>query len=148
MDADVLEARPQRTARWANVSAVVALIVFVVIAFVMKTANAGAHFGDKDQVFTVVVGVLVAGALRLPARPRMRADADAVYLRSYLGNWRTVPWTVIVGVEFPTNVRFLQLLLPGDERLAVYAVQRIDRDYAVGKTRALRRMFAQTHPVG
>ena len=52
----------------------------------MKRDNAGAMFGNKDQIFTVVVGLVVAGGLRLPARPRMRADAEAVHLRSYLGD--------------------------------------------------------------
>ncbi len=141
-------ARPQRTALIANVSAAVALVVFVVVALVMKRDNAGAIFGDKDQVFTVVIGLVVAGGLRLPARPRMRADATAVYLRSYLGGWRTVPWEFVVAVEFPASARFARLVLPADELLAVYAIQRIDRDYAVERMRALRGLFAATHPVG
>lgn len=143
-----ISARPQKTALIANVSAGVALVVFVAVALLMKRDNAGAVFGDKDQVFTVVVGLLVAGGLRLPARPRMRADTRAVYLRSYLGNWRTVPWAAVTAVEFPSNARFAHLVLPADEVLAVYAVQRMDEDYAVARMRELRRLFAATHPVG
>ncbi len=112
----------------------------------MRTDNAGASFGWKDQVFTVVIGAIVAGGLRLPARPRLRADTHAVHTRSYVGNWRTIPWDVVVAVEFPSNVRFARLVLPADETLALYAVQRMDREQAVETMRGLRRLFAATHP--
>ena len=68
-------------------------------------------------------------------------------IRGYVGNWRTVPWAAIVAVDFPSNVRFARLVLPGDESFAVYAVQRMDREYAVTRMRGLRQLFAQTHPV-
>lgn len=139
-------ARPIKTARIANVAAVIVFGGFVIVAIVMPHANAGATFGWKDQVFTVVIGAIVAGGVHLPARPRLRADAEAVHMRSYLGNWRTIPWDVVVRVEFPSNVRFARLVLPGDETLALYAVQRTDREYAVETMRGLRRLFAATHP--
>jgi hypothetical protein len=144
---EVVEARPIRTARLANIAAVVVFAVFVVVAIVMPHANAGATFGWKDQVFTVVIGAIVAGGCRLPARPRLRADRHVVRTRSYLGNWRTIPWEVVVAIEFPSNVRFARLVLPGDETLALYAVQRADREQAVETMRRLRQMFAATHPV-
>jgi hypothetical protein len=53
---------------------------------------------------------------------------------------------MVVRVEFPSNVRFARLVLPGEETLAVYAVQRLDRAYAVEAMRGLRRLFAETHP--
>ncbi len=142
----VLSARPIRTARIANISAAVAFLVFVVVALLMRRDNAGAHFGHKDQIFTLVIGLIVAGGLRLPARPRMRADRDAVHTRGYVGSWRTIPWAAVVAVEFPSNVRFARLRLPGEEILAIYAVQRMDREYAVGIMRGLRALFAETHP--
>ena len=144
----VVTARPVRSARIANASAAVAFVVFVVVALLMKRDSAGASFTWKDQVFTVVVGVLVALGLRLPTRPRLRADAEAVHLRGYVGDWRTVPWAAVVAVDFPSNVRFARLVLPGDETLAMYAVQRFDRERAVATMRELRRLFAATHPVG
>jgi hypothetical protein len=52
-----------------------------------------------------------------------------------------------VAVEFPSNVRFARLVLPADETLALYAVQRMDREQAVQTMRGLRRLFAATHPV-
>lgn len=144
---DVVTARPIKTARIANASAIVVFVVFVIVALLMRHDNAGASFGWKDQIFTVVIGVIIAGGLHLPARPRLRADREAVHMRSYLGNYRTVPWDVVVAVEFPSNVRFARLVLPGEETLALYAVQRIDREQAVATMQGLRRLFAETHPV-
>ena len=145
-DPAVVEARPLKAGRIANVTALVVFAIFIVIAIVMPHANAGATFGWKDQVFTGILGVIVAGGIHLPARPRLRADTEAVRMRSYLGNWRTIPWDVVVAVEFPSNVRFARLVLPGDETLALYAVQRLDRETAVETMQALRRLFAATRP--
>lgn len=141
-----MQARPIKTARIANASAAFALLVFIVVALVMKKENAGAYFGDTDQIFTVVVGLIVAGGLRLPARPRMHADANAVYTRSYLGDYRKIPWEAVVAVEFPKSVRFARLRLPGEETLAIYAIQRMDGPYAVAAMGQLRALFAATHP--
>jgi hypothetical protein len=143
----VVTSRPLLTARIANITAAVVFVIFIIIAIVMPHANAGATFGWKDQIFTVVVGAIVAGGLRLPARPRLRADAEAVRMRSYVGNYRTVPWSAVVAVQFPSNARFARLVLPGDEILALYAVQRADGEYAVEVMRDLRQLFAQTHPI-
>jgi hypothetical protein len=142
----VVTAKPIRTGRIANASAAFALIVFVVVALVMRRDNAGAYFGQTDQIFTVVIGLIVAGGLRLPARPRVRADLGGVHMRSYVGNWRTIPWDAVVAVEFPSNVRFARLRLPAEETLAIYAVQRMDREHAVEAMRGLRTLFAATHP--
>lgn len=142
----VVLAKPIMTGRIANASAAFALVVFIVVALVMRGDNAGAYFGHTDQIFTVVVGLIVAGGLRLPARPRLRADAAGVHLRGYVGNWRTIPWDAVVAVEFPSKVRFARLRLPAEETLAIYAVQRMDRGYAVEAMRGLRALFAATHP--
>lgn len=126
-------------------SAVFVFVVFVITALLQSRDNAGAHFGDSDHVGTVVIGVVLAGLCLMATRPRLEADADAVHLRSFLGGWRTVPWTLVVRVEFPSKVRFARLVLPGEETLAIYAVQRLDKEQAVDTMRRLRALFAQAH---
>lgn len=139
-------ARPIRTARIAYGCSAFVLVTFVVIALVMKSANSGASFNDADQVGTLVIGVILAGLLIMPTRPRLVADEEAVRLRSYLGGWRVVPWDLVVRVEFPKKVRFARIVLPGDEALAIYAVQRTDRAESIAAMRGLRELFAATHP--
>jgi PH (Pleckstrin Homology) domain-containing protein len=141
-----VKARPIRTARIAWAASATVLVVFVVTALVMKRYNAGAFFNDKDQIGTVVVGIVVSLLLIMPTYPRLVADESGVRLRSFLGNYRTIPWDVIVDVRFPSKVRFAQLVLAADETLAIYAVQRWDKDQAVRTMDELRALFAATHP--
>ena len=138
-------ARPIRTARIANVAAAVVVVVFVVVALLERRDSAGAHFGHLDQWVTVLVGLVIAAGLRLPTRPRLRADLEGVRTRGYLGDYRTVPWAAVVAVEFPRKNRFARLRLPADESLAIYAVQRMDREDAVRVMQGLRELFAITH---
>lgn len=147
MTIDRVEARPIMMSRIGYVCAAAVFALFLATALVMKSDNAGATFGDKDQVGTGVVGVILAGLFLMLTRPRLRADTEAVRLRGFLGGWRVVPWELVLRVEFPGSVRFARLVLPGDEILAVYAVQRLDREHAVAAMQGLRRLFAQTHPV-
>jgi hypothetical protein len=140
-----VRARPLFTARIAWVASATVLAVFVGTAIVMRHFNAGASFSAKDQVATVVVGVIVALLLVMPTYPRLVADENGIRLRSFLGNFRVVPWDVVVDVRFPSNVRFAQLVLPGEETLAIYAVQRWDGDHAVEAMDGLRALFAATH---
>lgn len=142
----VVRARPIRGGRIANGVAVFVFVVFVVVALLMRRDNAGATFGPLDQAFTVVLGVLAASGFHLFARPRLEADRTAVRLRGFAGNWRVIPWDVVVAVEFPKSVRFARLRLPGEETLAIYAIQRLDKGDAVAAMRGLRELYAVTHP--
>jgi len=141
-----VSARPVLMTRIGYASAVSVFTIFLVIAFVMPHDNAGAHFGVKDQVGTAVLGVILGGLFLMLTRPRLHADRESVRLRSFLGGWRVVPWDLVVGVEFPSKVRFARIVLPGEETLAIYAVQRLDKDQAVDVMRRLRALFATTHP--
>lgn len=126
-------------------SAAVVFIAFLVTAIVMPHDSAGATFGPKDQAATAVIGVILAGLLLMPTRPRLHADQHGIRMRGFLGGWRTVPWELVRAVEFPAKVRFARVLLPGEETLALYAVARMDGQYAVGVMRQLRALFAEVH---
>ena len=91
MSENVVEARPIRMSRIGWISAAAVLALFVAIALVMKTDNAGATFDDKSQIGTVIIGIILAGLCIMPTRPRLHADTEAVRLRAFLGPWRVVP---------------------------------------------------------
>jgi hypothetical protein len=131
--------------RVGYVSALVVFFGFIAIALVMRQDNAGAHFVEADQIGAGVVGLMLAGMCLMPTRPRMRADAQAIRLRSFLGGWRVVPWDVVVRVEFPRRVQFARLVLPGDEMLVIYAIARVDKERAVASMRQLRALFTAAH---
>lgn len=146
MTEQTITARPIVMSRIGYAAAVVVFGVFLVTAVVMPHANAGAHFGVEDQIATGVLGVILGGLCLMLTRPRLVADRESLRLRSFLGGWRTIPWDVVVAVEFPSKVRFARVVLPGEETLAIYAVQRLDKEQAVEVMRRLRALFAATHP--
>jgi hypothetical protein len=138
-------ARPVRTARIAVVAGVVVFAVFLVVAFVMRRNNAGVQFHTSDQVATAVIGVLAGCGFAPFTRPRLDADVHGVRLRGFFGGWRRIPWEMVLGVEFPKTVRFARLVLPGDETVALYAVQRADRERSIAVMGGLRALHAQAH---
>jgi hypothetical protein len=140
--------RPIAATLMARSAAAFVFAVFIVVALVMTHANAGATFGPKDQVGTVVLGALIASGFLLLTRPRLIADVTSVRARSFVGNYRTIPWDVVVAVDFPSNVRFARLVLPGEETLALYAVQRLDKEHSIAVMRGLRELLAQSRERG
>jgi hypothetical protein len=139
--ADLVKARPVRTARIGYALAVVVFATFVVVALVMRRANDGVPFSYKDQWGTAFVGFVLAGLCLMPTRPRLRADREAIRTRAFLGGWRTIPWAAVVRLDFPRNVRFARIVLPAEEAIAIYAVQRWDGQRAVVAMRGLRALL-------
>jgi Bacterial PH domain len=137
--------RPVRTTKIAIAAAVVVCAVFVVVAIVMPHANAGAHFSWKDQLATAVLGVILSGLILVFTRPRLRADENGVHIRNHWGPYKTIPWDLIVRVEFPKGRHFARLVLPADETIPLYAVQRSDRERSVAVMRDLRELLARSH---
>jgi hypothetical protein len=143
----VVTSRPIRSSQLSYAAAIVIVIVFGVTALVMPHANAGAHFFWKDQLGTFVIGLVLAGLALLPTRPRLRADVNGIQARAYLGAPRTIPWDVVTAIEFPKKLRFARVVLPGEETLALYAVQRFDRDHSIEVMQGLRALLRAAHPV-
>ena len=149
MPADVLfEARPRKARRVAVAAAVVLVAVFAVVAVLLRQTPTGAYFRLSDQVAMVLLGLLLAGAALLFARPRVRAGADGVEVRNLFGS-RTLPWELVLGVSFPDGAPWARLEIPDDEYIAVMAIQAADGRHAVQAIRALRAVHAEhTAPRG
>lgn len=143
MPAEVLfEARPRKARRVAVASAVVLIVVFTVVGVLLRRTPTGVYFQLSDQVAMVLLGLLLAGAALLFARPRVRAGADGVEVRNLLGS-RTLPWELVLRVSFPDGAPWARLELPDDEYIAVMAIQSADGRHAVQAIRALRALHAE-----
>jgi hypothetical protein len=138
----LFEVSPRKVRRVAVVAAVVLIVVFTVVAALLRRTPTGVYFRLSDQVAMVLVGLLLAGAALLFARPRLRAGADGVEVRNLLGT-RTVPWDLVLRVSFPDDAPWARLELPDDEYIAVMAIQSADGRHAVHAIRALREVHAQ-----
>jgi len=140
-------ARPVRSVRYAVLAAVAVLVLFCLAALILRsTSDDGVAFNSADQVGLGGTGLLLALVILSLTRPRLRADARGVDTRGFFGGYRHVDWDLVVGVEFPSKARFGRLVLPGDELIALYAVQRGDRERSVAVMRGLRALFAATRP--
>lgn len=137
-----VDARPVRSARLAVVTAVIVAVVFVICGLALGTTSNGAHFNGADQFGIAGSGILVAIGILSLTRPRLHADADGVDVKSFFGGWRHIDWDLIVAVEFPPKVRFARLVLPGEELIPLYAVQRLDAERSVEVMHRLRQLFA------
>ncbi|MGH4013353.1 MAG: PH domain-containing protein [Pseudonocardiaceae bacterium] len=136
------EVRPRKVRHVAMASAVLLIVVFTVIAALLRRTDTGVYFRVSDQIAMVVLGLLLAGAALLFARPRVRAGADGVEVRNLLGS-RTLPWELVLRVSFPDDAPWARLELPDDEYIAVLAIQSADGRHAVQAIRALRAVHAE-----
>lgn len=139
----LVTARPVRAVRYAVLGAVAVLALFGVAALILRsTSDDGVGFTTADQVGIAGTGLLLALVILSLTRPRLRADAGGVDCRGFFGGYRHVDWDLVVAVEFPSKARFARLVLPGDELIALYAVQRGDGERSVAVMRGLRALFA------
>lgn len=137
----VVVVRPRKTMIVAVVGAVAVLTLFVVVAVLLRTADTGVYFRLADQIAMVAIGALVAGGVLLLARPRVRADADGIEVRSVLVT-RTLPWEVVERVAFPDGASWARLELIGDDYLPMLAIQAVDGQRAVDGIRRVRALHA------
>jgi len=142
VNAGVLEVRPRRARRVALAAAVLLVVVFSVVAVLLRRTPTGVYFRFSDQVAMVVLGLLLAGAALLFTRPRVRAGVEGVAVRNLLGT-RMVPWELVLRVSFPDGAPWARLELPEDEYIAVMAIQSADGRHAVQAIRALRAVHAE-----
>lgn len=141
-----MDARPVLMSRIAIGIAAVIFVAFTVTALLLPHDSGGAHVAATDPIAVFISGVVLTGFALVPTRPRVRADADGVHIRSFFTTWRTIPWDLVIRVEFPTKVRFARLVLPAEETVPLFAVQRLDGERAVEAMRRLRALHAAQHP--
>ncbi len=144
----VVTAQPHKSARIATVVAVAVAVILGVIALFLRHTSDGVTFTGQDQFGVAGVGVLIAIGILSFRRPRLRADATGVDARGFFGSYRHVDWDLVRAVEFPPKVRFARLVLPGDELIPLYAVQRGDAERSVEVMDRLRALYAEVQSAG
>ena len=134
-----LVVRPRRISRIAIVAAVVIVAVFSTVAATLHGDATGVYFRPSDQIALAVFGLLLAGAVLLLARPRLRAGAHGVGVRNVLGE-KFFAWDIITDVTFPDGASFAHVELPDDEYVTVLAIQSADGSHAVQAMHRLREL--------
>jgi hypothetical protein len=137
--------RPHRTPIFAYAAAFLIAAAHIVVGLLLKIGSSGVIFQTADQVAMALLGLVLAGAVLLFARPRLRIGAAGLSVRNLLGD-KLIPWPDVVGVSFPGGSRWARLDLPDDEYIPVMAIQAVDKDRAVAAMDTVRSLLARYRP--
>ncbi len=140
-----LEVRPHLTPYFAYGAATLIVAVHVTVGVLLKISSTGVLFRTADQVAIALLGVVIAGAILLFARPRLRVGAPGVAVRNLFG-YRLIPWSDLVGVTFPPGARWARVDLPDDEYVPVMAIQAVDKERAVAAMDDVRDLMVRYRP--
>jgi hypothetical protein len=140
-----VELRPHLTPLFAYAAAFLIATVHIVAGLLLKTQSSGVIFQTADQVALALLGLVLAAAVLLLARPRLRVGPAGLSVRNMLGD-RLIPWSDTVGVSFPVGSRWARIDLPDDEYVPVMAIQAVDKDRAVDAMDTVRRLLKVYRP--
>jgi hypothetical protein len=137
-----LQVRPHLTPYFAYAAAFVVAAGLITVGFLLKIRSTGVFFHTADQVAMGGLGVVLAGAILLFTRPRLRVGKPGVAVRNLLGE-RLIAWDELVDVSFPRGSRWARVDLPDDEYIPVMAIQAVDKERAVAAMDAVRELMGR-----
>ena len=140
-----IEVRPHLTPYFAYGAAFLIAAAHIAVGVLLKIGTSGVIFQTADQVAIALLGLVIAGAVLLFARPRLRVGAPGVAVRNLFG-YRLIPWSNVVDVSFPRGARWARVDLPDDEYVPVMAIQAVDKDRAVDAMDSVRALLARYRP--
>ncbi len=135
--------RPHRLVRIAIVVAAIVLVIHIVFGVLLTISDTGPeNIGVSDQASIIIIGLIIACAVLLFTRPRLRVGKAGVSVRN-LWSDRLFEWDRVRGLTYPDRGFGAQLLLPADEHIPVLAVQAGDGDRAVDAMERYRELEAR-----
>lgn len=135
----LLEITSQKLRMWSIVAAVVVFALHVFMGVVVDFGNTGASVTFIDQLAFPLVGLVIAAAILLLTRARVRVSARGVEVRNMLTP-RFYPWSKVYGLSFPKRSRWARLELPDFEFVPMLAVQSADGERVVEAVRRFREL--------
>ncbi len=141
-----VQIRPHLTPYFAYGAAFLILAAHIAVGVLLKVGSTGVYFQTADQVAFALLGVVLAAAALLFARPRLRAGEAGLAVRNMLGE-KLIAWSDVVGVSFPPGARWARVDLPDDEYIPLMAIQAVDKERAVAAMDAVREVLARYRPI-
>ena len=129
--------RPRKVRLITTPVAVAFVVIFVVVAILLKNDSTGVFFGLGDRVALVLIGLALAAGTLVFGRSRVVADESGVEVRNLFFGQK-VSWELIRAVTFPDGAPWARLELPADEYIPLVAIQAFDGEHAVRAIRELR----------
>jgi len=140
-----LQVRPHLTPYFAYGAAVVILAAHITVGALLKIRSTGVLFQTADQVAMAGLGVVLAAAALLFARPRLRAGKEGLAVRNMLGE-KIITWPDVVDVSFPPGARWARVDLADDEYVPLMAIQAVDKERAVNAMNDVRDLLSKYRP--
>jgi hypothetical protein len=140
-----LVVRPHLTPYVAYGVAFLVAAAHIAVGFLLKVGTSGVIFQTDDQVAMALLGIIIAGAVLLFARPRLRVGPAGLAVRNLFGD-KLVLWPDVVGVSFPVGARWARVDLPDDEYIPVMAIQAVDKERAVDAMDDVRSLLERYLP--
>ncbi|MBO0853350.1 MAG: PH domain-containing protein [Nocardia sp.] len=137
-----LDVRPRRAVRTSRIVAAVIAVLFTLAGVLSNHSATGVNFRGSDQVAIIVFGWLLAGAVLLLTRPRVRVGARGVIVRNVLGD-SEFRWDDIRGISVPDKKAWARLELVGDEYVPMMALRVNDGEYAATALDRFRELGAK-----
>jgi len=138
-----LEYRPGKLRLYAVIAAVVVLAIHIVFGALLTISDTGVrNVGALDQLSIMLIGVVIAGAILLFTRPRIRVGPAGVSVRNLVTE-RLFEWDRVRGLSYPESGSSARLELPDDEYIPVLAVRASDGDRAVAAMDRFRDLDAE-----
>ncbi|GEE02736.1 hypothetical protein nbrc107696_31820 [Gordonia spumicola] len=129
----------RRAGLWA---AGVVIAIHLVFGLLLNISYTGVGVGWSDKLGLIAVGFVIAAAVLLVFRTRLRVGPDGVGVRNLVGE-RVFTWDVVRGLEYPDKGFSARLLLPSDEHVPVLAVGSRDGDRAVDAMETFRELYTK-----
>ncbi|WP_405165334.1 PH domain-containing protein [Nocardia sp. NBC_01499] len=137
-----LEVRPHRAVFTARIVAAVIAIAFLAGGIWLRTGSTGVNFRVADQLAMIGIGLLIAAAVLLLTRPRVRVGPSGVSVRNILGD-SDFPWNTVLGVTFPDKKAWARLELVNDDYVPMLAIRSNDKERAAQAMDKLRELGAR-----
>ncbi len=134
-----LEIRPRRAVRNARIVAVVIAAAFLAGGIWLRTGSTGVNFRVVDQIAMIGIGLVIAAAVLLLTRPRVRVGAAGVSVRNILGD-NDFSWDTVRGVTFPDRKAWARLELVNDDYVPMLAIRSNDKVRAAEAMERLREL--------
>jgi hypothetical protein len=135
-----VEVRPHRSPLFVYAAAFLIAAAHVAVGLLLNIQSSGVIFHTSDQVAIALLGLVIAGAVLLFARPRLRVGPAGLSVRNLFG-YRLIPWEDVVGVSFPAGRRWARIDLPNDEYVPLMAA--VDKERAVDAMDTVRSLLAR-----
>ena len=131
---------PRLMPRLAWVGALLMVLAGVGIALTLRGKSTGPALRTADQWAMLGLAVLLACAILLLTRPRLRVGAAGLGVRNVVEE-RVIPWSDVVDISFPK--RWARIELAAYEYVPVVAIQSIDGERAVAAMDSVRELMGR-----